>query len=166
MLRLATPSLALYKPPLNLLLGAMKTASCLLAFFAACYVFGQDDSYSLEGVWIAEHHPGLEISYCDGLAVSSVPIGDGNSVTVEIPYKLIGGNSASFILEYEFEEGEKLVQNISINEKRITVESMNCKASPETCKAGFIALYREVSKQHASIDIGPCLLYTSDAADE
>ena len=154
---MATPSLTLYKPPLNLVLGGMKIASYVLVIFSACYAFGLDDLDSLEGVWVAERFPEFEISYCDGLAASNVPIGDGKSVKVEIPYKLIGGNSASFILEYEFGVGEELVQNIGVSEKGITVESMNCKASPEACKASFIALYQEVSQQHASVDIDPIL---------
>ncbi len=125
----------------------------LLMIYATLFAFGSSNSETLEGIWTSDGQSGLEISFCDGVATSNLQLEDGSSAPIEVPYQVVGGNAALYILEYQLTDIEQFVLNVSITADGITIESMDCKVSPETCQGAIIAMYQTLSHQNPEIDV-------------
>ncbi len=74
---------------------------------------------------------------------------------LEFPYKVVGGNSVQYILEYTLNEDAKMIQNIVVTDDGITIRSADCLADPDMCKAGALAFADALAKQYPEMDVAP-----------
>lgn len=131
----------------------MKKIFSLIVIYTTQFALATHTPDTLEGVWTDDGPFEREISFCEGVSTWELLVEDGAFVPVTVPYEIVGGNSRLFILKLQLSDVEDSVFDIHTNGKGIRVEPMDCKSSPEKCKANAIASYRRLLNQHPDVGV-------------